>query len=134
MSTTKFVRRSNSLFIAISLLALTSVSLLSLYDPQSTMDLVKVHLGNTDALSSIRGVYGGVGITIIVSILYLAFTQKKLAVNFLTLFWGSYAVSRLITMMADGPLGTFGNQWIVIESIFCVTGLVLGWMNRRIMR
>jgi nitrate reductase gamma subunit len=59
------------IYLGVSLLSLLSVSMMALFDPQSVMDLVDVQLGNTDALSSIRGVYGGVGITICLSILYL---------------------------------------------------------------
>lgn len=39
-------------------------------DPQAVMDLVLVKLDNTDAYSSIRGVYGGVGIAILGVLLY----------------------------------------------------------------
>lgn len=118
------------LYSGVSILGLSSVSILSLWDPQATMDLVGVHLPNTDALSSIRGVYGGVGLTIVTGIVYLSATRMDLSVRFLTLFWGAYAVSRLITLIADGPLGDFGNQWITIETVLCLTGLILTYRNR----
>lgn len=112
-------------YIGISVLSLISVSFLSLADPQATMDLVRVQLDNTDALSSIRGVYGGVGLSICIALVYLWITQAGLALRFLTLFWGLYAISRLFTIMADGPLGAFGTQWIITESVLCLLGILL---------
>ncbi len=120
----------NGLFLGISILGLLSVSLLSLYHPQGTMDLVNVKLDNNDAISSIRGVYGGVGVTLITGLVYLIFTRIELAIRFLTLFWGTYALSRLITILVNGPLGAFGNQWIMIESVLCFAGLGLMVWNR----
>jgi hypothetical protein len=117
-------------YIGISVLSLISVSFLSLADPQATMDLVNVQLGNTDALSSIRGVYGGVGLSICIALVYLWIKQAGLALRFLTLFWGLYAISRLLTIMADGPLGAFGTQWIITESVLCVLGIILIFSGR----
>lgn len=95
-------------------------------NPQNTMDLVNVSLDNNDAISSIRGIFGGVGITISASILLLFLKKKYLDILlFLTIFWGLYALSRLITILVDGKLGDFGNQWIVIESVLFIFGLSL---------
>lgn len=94
--------------------------------PQNTMDLVNVSLDNNDAISSIRGVFGGVGITISASILLLFLKKRYFDVLlFLSMFWGLYTVSRLITILVDGKLGDFGNQWIMIESILSICGLAL---------
>ncbi|UKJ06663.1 DUF4345 domain-containing protein [Solitalea lacus] len=132
MKKQKAIKVGNTLFVGISILGLGSVSLLSLYNPQATMDLVRVNLTNTDAISSIRGIYGGVGLTIVISLCYLLFQRVIVAVQFLTLFWCSYALSRLITIFIDGPLGGFGNQWIVIESIFFLFGIILLFLNRNL--
>lgn len=125
------IRMSTILYAGTSILGLASVSILSLIDPQSTMDLVHVKLDNTDAISSIRGIYGGVGISIISGLSYLLMTKIILAIRFLTMFWFSYASSRLITMVVDGPLGDFGNQWISIESAFGILGLILLIIDKR---
>jgi hypothetical protein len=111
------------IYIGLSLFSLLSVSVMALADPQSVMDLVGVELRNTDALSSIRGVYGGVGITICLNQLYLMIRYPEKGAAFLSLFWGAYAVSRLITLASDGPLGDFGNQWLLIESFLSLIGL-----------
>jgi len=58
-------------------------------------------------------------------------TKIILAIRFLTMFWFSYASSRLITMVVDGPLGDFGNQWISIESAFGILGLILLIIDKR---
>lgn len=115
------------IYLGFSLLSLLSVSLMALVNPQSVMDMVGVQLGNTDAISSIRGVYGGVGITICISILYLMIRHPEKGAAFLSLFWGAYAFSRLITQISDGPLGQFGNQWLLIESVMAMIGFGL-WL------
>lgn len=125
------IRMSTILYAGTSILGLASVSILSLIDPQSTMDLVHVKLDNNDAISSIRGIYGGVGISIISGLSYLLMTKIILAIRFLTMFWFSYASSRLITIIVDGPLGDFGNQWISIESAFGILGLILLMIDKR---
>ena len=94
-------------------------------DPQAVMDLVNVKLTNNDAFSSIRGVYGGVGLTIFITFVYLGFRDQTKGLIFAAELWGLYAVSRIITIFSEGPLGDFGNQWLTIESILCVLALVL---------
>ena len=103
--------------IAISVLGVGMVSAMAFMDPQGVMDLVQVQLGNTDAYSSIRGVYGGVGVTLLVVLLALARRDRRAAMGFLGLFWGMYALSRLMTIGMEGTLGAFGSQWLVIESV-----------------
>lgn len=125
MNFTKTVSIGSKVYIVFSILSLAYVSLLSIINPQATMDLVNVQLSNTDAISSIRGIYGGVGIALVISLTYFLFTSKQKAVVFLTLFWGLYAISRFITAVFDGPLGDFGLQWILIESVLCSIGLLL---------
>lgn len=99
--------------------------------PQMVMQLVNVELNNTDALSSIRGVYGGVGLAIFISLVYLLIHEMEKGIQFLCLLWGAYAISRLMTIMIEGPLNDFGSQWLVIESILCVTGILLLFFIRR---
>lgn len=94
-------------------------------DPQAVMDLVQVKLYTTDAYSSIRGVYGGVGIATLSVLLYLAFTDRKAALGFIALFWGMYAVSRHMTISMEGSLGAFGSQWLMIESTLSLVALGL---------
>jgi hypothetical protein len=119
------VRVASLGFVIISALSILMVSLMALMNPQSVMDLVAVKLTNTDAVSSIRGIYGGAGLTIVIALVYLSRKDLREALGFLVLLWGFYAISRLITQMHDGPLGSFGKQWIIIESIFCGIALVL---------
>lgn len=116
------------IFIAFCMLALSSVSLMAMLNPQSVMDLVQVKLTNTDAMSSIRGVYGGVGFTIIIALLYLLINDVKKGVVLLTMFWGFYALSRFITQINEGALGDFGSNWMKIETIFCILGCLLVMM------
>jgi nitrate reductase gamma subunit len=125
MKKEKLVRVAAITFIVFSAFCLLMVSLMAFINPQSVMDLVSVKLNNNDAYSSIRGIYGGVGMTIVISLIYLIRENVKEALLFLSLLWGFYAVSRLITIMVEGPLGDFGMQWIVTESVFCGIAIAL---------
>jgi len=104
-------------FIIFSSVALIAVSMMAFHDPQEVMNLVQVKLTSTDAYSSIRGVYGGVGLTIVLTMCMLLRKQVKLALTILCLLWGLYAASRLLTIVLDGPLGAFGTQWLYTETI-----------------
>jgi hypothetical protein len=110
------------LFSAFSILM---VSIMAMLSPQKVMDLVQVSLTNNDALSSIRGVYGGVGLTITCSLVYLSIKDVRKGLAFTSILWGSYAASRLITLLVDGPLGAFGTQWLTIESLLFVVAIGL---------
>lgn len=113
-----------------SALSLLSVALMAFANPQSVMDLVHVKLENTDAISSIRGVYGGAGLTLVIILIWLSFKDSLTGVKLMTVFWGLYALSRLMTILIEGPLGAFGSQWIMIETIFCGISALL-WIWRR---
>lgn len=121
----KWLGSVSAVFISFSILSLLWVSIMAMISPQQVMDLVQVKLENTDAISSIRGIYGGVGLTISALLVYLLLKDRAKALLFLTVFWGMYAFSRLVTILVDGSLGDFGNQWIAIESVFCILAIVL---------
>ena len=125
MKTKTFLTIASKGFIILSAISLLSVSIMAFNNPQSVMDLVEVQLTNTDACSSIRGIYGGVGLTICISLFYLLKNNMQLALAFLSILWGSYALSRILTIFIEGHLGNFGSQWLVIESILCIIGCSL---------
>jgi hypothetical protein len=131
MQTQKIVKRAAQGFILLSALALLSVSVMAFSNPQSVMDLVHVQLTNTDAFSSIRGVYGGVGLTLFISLMYLMINDINKGLAFLSLLWGFYALSRTITVFVEGALGDFGQQWLVTESVFFVIAVILLRANTR---
>nr|WP_262903579.1 DUF4345 family protein [Niabella beijingensis] len=54
-----------------------------------------------------------------------------LALLFLSLFWLLYALSRLVTIWANGSLGSFGSNWLTIETTFGMIALVLYLGNRK---
>lgn len=132
MKKEKFIRVTAIAFIVFSAFCLLMVSVMAFVNPQSVMDLVAVKLTNNDAYSSIRGIYGGVGLTIVISLLYLIRNNMKYALLFLSLLWGFYAASRLITIVVEGPLGAFGNQWIITESVLCGIAVLLLESYKRI--
>ena len=74
-------------FIILCMFSLSYVALLSFFSPQATMDLVNTHLPNNDAISSIRGVYGGVGLSIVLLLAYLWKYDASKALLFLGFFW-----------------------------------------------
>jgi hypothetical protein len=95
------------------------------------MDLVQVDLPNNDAYSSIRGVYGGVGLTLCVALVYTMQKNLQESLSLLGILWGSYAASRIITLFNEGQLGAFGNQWMKIELVFFFIALILFRLNKR---
>lgn len=123
---TKLIRGAAITYLAISALSILWVSFMAFTNPQQVMDLVGVTLPNTDAYSSIRGVYGGVGLSLVAVLVYLSRYNLATALFFLSFFWGMYAVSRLITIVSEGELGSFGNQWLVTELVFATMALLLG--------
>lgn len=131
MKNQSIVKRIAQGFILLSAVALLSVSLMAFSDPQSVMDLVHVQLNNTDAFSSIRGVYGGVGLTLFISLVYLMINDVSKGLSFLTLLWGFYALSRAITIVKEGPLGDFGNQWLVTESFLFFVAVTLRLLTQK---
>jgi len=129
--TKRIVNIGAGAFIIFSAFSLLMVSAMAFFNPQMVMDLVQVQLPNNDAYSSIRGIYGGVGLTIVISLIYLLLNNKKMGLAFLCMLWGFYALSRIITMWHEGPLGTFGSKWLTIESVLCVCALVLLALYRK---
>lgn len=88
MKKQKLLRVSSVILVLFSAFASFMVSVMAMVDPQGVMDLVQVKLSNNDAYSSIRGVYGGVGITLVCLLIYLAVRHVKLGVAFIALFVG----------------------------------------------
>jgi uncharacterized membrane protein HdeD (DUF308 family) len=129
MKTTKLVHLASAGLILLSAASLLSVSFMAFANPQSVMDLVQVQLNSNDAFSSIRGVYGGVGLALGISLLYLMVKDTGKGLAFLCLLWGFYATSRVITIFVEGRLGDFGTQWLIIESV--LFGLAAGLLLAR---
>ncbi len=125
MKKTTVVPLAARAFILLSAVSFLSVSIMAWVSPQAVMDLVHVQLGNTDALSSIRGVYGGVGLSLFVVLIYLMLKQPVNGLRFLGLLWGFYALSRITTLLHDGALGEFGTRWLTIEAAFFVLAVTL---------
>ena len=118
-------------FIIVSVLGLLSVAAMAMVNPQDVMDLVHVKITNNDAFSSLRGIYGGVGLTICFFLIYLLITEYQKALLFLCFFWGAYAFSRILTILIEGPLGAFGTQWLIIETIFFIAALLILIISKR---
>lgn len=131
MTSNKILRLATQGFISLSALSLLSVSLMAFHNPQSVMDLVQVTLPNNDAFSSIRGIYGGVGLALSISLFHSIKNDIQKALAFLCMLWGFYALSRIITIFVDGALGAFGTQWLIIESSFFGIALLLWLLNKR---
>lgn len=124
-------RLASAGFVVFSGLCLLWVSGLALVSPQAVMDLVAVRLPSPDAASSIRGVYGGVGLSICLSLAFALRRHLDYALGFLTMLWGFYALSRLLTAAVDGPLGAFGTQWLRVETTLALlAGALLLWRRR----
>ncbi|MBB1284391.1 DUF4345 domain-containing protein [Flavisolibacter sp. BT320] len=131
MKANKLLQWSSTGYVLFSAFSVLSVSVMALFSPQAVMDLVATPLPNNDAISSIRGVYGGVGLTFVICLIYTLRRNKLESLALLGVFWGLYAVSRILTILADGSLGAFGNQWLAIELVFCLTAITLRWFGKR---
>ncbi len=125
------VRSASKSFIGLSVLSISSVSIMALFNPQMVMDLVQVNLPNNDAYSSIRGVYGGVGLTLCAALIYTVRKNLQESLGLLGILWGSYAACRIITLLNEGQLGAFGNQWMKIELVFFLIAMILFQLNKR---
>lgn len=134
MKQQKTLRILSRIYIFFSAASLLYVSLMAFFSPQAVMDLVQVTLPNPDSFSSIRGVYGGVGLTIVIMLVRWALRDQRQGLFFLTMLWGFYALSRLMTLGMEGPLGAFGQQWLITETFLCVVGLVLWVFQERTAR
>ncbi len=131
MEKNKIIRILSYSVMILSVLGISMVAFMAFSDPQSVMALVNVKLENTDAYSSIRGVYGGAGLTIAIAMVYGMLKNIKLVLGFTGLLWGLYAISRIITAVVDGPLGAFGTQWVYTESFLCICCLILFFFNEK---
>lgn len=117
--------------VLISALGTLSVSLMALIDPQGVMAMVHTPLDNADAYSSVRGVFGGVGLTLAAIMVWVFRRDRTAGLGFIALFWGNYALCRALTIAMDGPLGAFGGQWIVIETMLALAALALYVVRKR---
>lgn len=131
MKTQNRLRILSNIYVLLSAFSLLSVGVMAFFNPQAVMDLVQVKLPNTDAYSSIRGVYGGVGFTLVIALLYTLRKSVQQSLAFLAIFWGFYAVSRFLTILTEGALGEFGTRWLGIETFFCAAACTLLLLNRR---
>lgn len=125
MKTNRVLTIASRSYIVFSALSLLYVSIMAFISPQMVMQLVNVELNNNDALSSIRGVYGGVGLTIFISLVYMVIHAIEKGIQFLCMLWGAYALSRVMTIFLEGPLNDFGSQWLVIELVLFIAGITL---------
>lgn len=125
MNGKKVLRYLTVVLIGLTASGILMVSLMAFANPQSVMDLVQVKLANNDAYSSIRGVYGGAGMTLVIALIYLAFRDQMLGLLLVFLLCGFYALSRVTTIALEGQLGAFGQQWLIIESALCLLAILV---------
>jgi hypothetical protein len=130
MKKQKLLQALSVILVLFSAISILMVSIMAMLDPQKVMDLVNVKLTNNDAFSSIRGVYGGVGLTMATALVYLSLKDARKGVVFISLLWGCYATSRVITVLVEGPLGAFGTKWLTIESALFIAAVTLLLSNR----
>jgi len=132
MKSQQIVLLLSKALVLLSAFIVLAVSLMAFQNPQGVMDLVSVKLNNADAYSSIRGVYGGVGVTIFISLLYTMRKNIQESLGLLVILWGLYAISRIMTIFTEGALGSFGTQWLTIETFLCLASAVLLVVNKRL--
>lgn len=117
MKTRQTVKLFLQAFILFSILNLLTWSVIPFMSLQAIRNLVTIRLPDTTALSSIRGVYGGMGLTLFISLLYLQFTNLRHSLAILCLLSGVVALSPIIITFSEGTLGAFSSQWLLTESL-----------------
>ena len=132
MKSQKLILQVAKGYVLLSAVSVLAVSVMAFQSPQAVMDLVSVKLTTNDAFSSIRGVYGGVGVTLFIALIYTLRKNISESLGLLVTLWGLYAASRLMTIFTEGPLGNFGNKWLAIEVTFCFIAVILLVSTRRI--
>ena len=125
MKKSNIVKKASVVVIGCTALAILLLSIQAIVNPQAVMDLVQVQLTNTDAISSIRGVYGGIGLLLFIQLAYLLYKNQIQGLVMVALFGGLYAGSRIVTIINEGSLGSFGMQWLYIEAGLCVSAAIL---------
>lgn len=125
MKSQKLILQIAKGYVLLSAFSVLAVSVMAFQSPQAVMDLVSVKLTTNDAFSSIRGVYGGVGVTLFVALIYTLRKNITESLGLLVVLWGMYALCRIITVFTEGPLDGFGRQWLIIEAVFCAIAVIL---------
>lgn len=133
MNRSKLLRWTSFVLIGLTATGILMVALMAFANPQSVMDLVQVKLPNNDAYSSIRGSYGGAGLTIFIWLVFLAIRNPLQGLAFVSLFCGLYALSRVLTIILEGSLGAFGRQWLFVEATLSALALLtlLAWRRNK---
>nr|WP_287937155.1 DUF4345 domain-containing protein [Algoriphagus sp.] len=125
MKSKQILKKPTQGYVIFSLLIIAYVSLIALLSPRQIMEMMQINLENNDAISSVRGVYGGLGLAITSILIYLLFNHPDWAFRFLVMYWGGHTLSRIITIVADGELGNFGTYWLLIEGLFFISGMAI---------
>lgn len=113
------------IFLTLTGLATLNIALQAIADPQSVMNFVDVQLNNVTARNSIRAFYGTVNLAFALYWLYSAFRAPRTGLLLAALYTGGFALGRLLSIAMDGMPGAFALQWLVVESVFGATAIVL---------
>ena len=122
MKTLTWVTR---IFLILTGLATLNIALQAIADPQSVMNFVDVQLNNVTARNSIRAFYGTVNLSFALFWLYAAFRAQRTGLLLAALYTGGFALGRLLSMALDGMPGAFALQWLVVESVFGTSAILL---------
>lgn len=131
MKKNRILKMLSGFIIGFTAFAIALISIMAFVNPQAVMDMVQVKLTTTDAISSIRAVYGGIGMLLFIQLVYLLYKNQMLGLLLVALFGGFYAVSRVITIFNEGSLGAFGRQWLSVEATLCVAAVLLLVLRRK---
>lgn len=115
---------TKKIFLILTGMAFLKIASEAFTDPQIIMDYVNVSLTNIDARNSIRSCYGGVNLFLGLFILYGAFRSQHTAMLIVTLYCGGFLTGRIYGVFADGTPGPFVINWMIIEGLLTIAGLI----------
>ncbi|HWJ29652.1 MAG TPA: DUF4345 family protein [Flavisolibacter sp.] len=124
MKQIRIINISTILLVSFSATAILMASIMIFFHHQRVMNVLKVNLPGAYTRSFMLALYGIVGLAAGLSMIYIFIKNQRKGLSFLTLLWGFYAASRLMTILFNGSLNDFG-RWLFIDSMLFMVSVVL---------
>lgn len=97
--------------------------------PSELLAVVGIPLDNPSALSSIRGIYGGLHIAFGAMMLWSLLKNPSVALLFVVIYTGGFTLGRWTAFALDGQPNAFVTTWMFVEP---VCGLVSWFLWSRL--
>jgi hypothetical protein len=125
----KIIKLSTRIFLGLMALAFCKVGIEALVNPVPVLANVQIELLNTNALSSMRAVYGGMHFVFGLFCLYGIFKNPASALGLIVLYTAGFVLGRLTGIIVDGTPDEFVTSWLATET---VSLLIAGFLLNKI--